>query len=76
MNYTYLRPNQVTSRELSTVNFEIGRPRKDPLDISLSWHFSVLMLALQGETARAWEIVRTWARRSTSFMGISWVSVI
>ena len=31
----------------------LTKPRKDPLDISLSWHFSVLMLALQGETARA-----------------------
>lgn len=33
-------------------HFDYQTYTKDPLDISLSWHFSVLMLALQGETAR------------------------
>lgn len=34
-------------------HFDYQTYTKDPLDISLSWHFSVLMLALQGETARS-----------------------
>lgn len=34
-------------------HFDYTTYTKNALEISLSWHFSVLMLALQGETARA-----------------------
>lgn len=42
--------------------------RKDPLEISLSWHFSVLMLALQGEDGRTkWrkDVIGRWKSLST-----------